>query len=82
MENWMLDHKYVVEFVFFVLILGVVWLGTRNKYNIKELKPLYRILIYTTIAAIVYMFMVLTSKFSLVGAIIIIGLPFALLSFL
>ena len=81
----MLEHKYLVYVAFFVLILGLVWLIIRYRFKdtyvlIKELKPIYRILIYTAIAAIVYLFMILTSKFSLVSAIIIIGLPFALIS--
>ena len=85
MELWMLEHKYLVYVAFFVLILGLVWLIIRYRFKdtyvlIKELKPIYRILIYTAIAAIVYLFMILTSKFSLVSAIIIIGLPFALIS--
>ena len=85
MEHWMLEHKYLVYVAFFVLILGLVWLIIRYRFkdtyvSIKELKPIYRILIYTAIAAIVYLFMILTSKFSLVSAIIIIGLPFALIS--
>lgn len=85
MEHWMLEHKYLVYVAFFVLILGLVWLIIRYRFkgtyvSMKELKPIYRILIYTAIAAIVYLFMILTSKFSLVGAIIIIGLPFALIS--
>lgn len=85
MELWMLEHKYLVYVAFFVLILGLVWLIIRYRFkdtyvSIKELKPIYRILIYTAIAAIVYLFMILTSKFSLVSAIIIIGLPFALIS--
>lgn len=85
MELWMLEHKYLVYVAFFVLILGLVWLIIRYRFkdtyvSIKELKPIYRILIYTAIAAIVYLFMILASKFSLVSAIIIIGLPFALIS--
>ena len=87
MEHWMLEHKYLVDVAFFILILGLVWLIIRYRFkdtyvSIKELKPIYRILIYTAIAAIVYLFMILVSKFSLVTLIVVIGLPGALLAFL
>ena len=83
----MLEHKFLVDVAFFVLILGLIWLTIRYRYkdtyiSLKELKLIYRILIYIAIAAIVFLFMILSTKFSLVKAIIIIGLPGALLSFL
>jgi len=85
MEHWMLEHKQLVDLFFIVLIYICVWLIIRFNYkdtymSLKEMKPLYRILIFLAITAVIYLLMILTSKFSLVGAIIIIGLPFALIS--
>ena len=85
MEHWMLEHKQLVDLFFIVLIYICVWLIIRFNYkdtymSLKEMKPLYRILIFLAITAVLYLLMILTSKFSLVGAIIIIGLPFALIS--
>lgn len=81
----MLEHKQLVDLFFIVLIYICVWLIIRFNYkdtymSLKEMKPLYRILIFLAITAVLYLLMILTSKFSLVGAIIIIGLPFALIS--
>lgn len=85
MEHWMLEHKQLVDLFFIVLIYICVWLIIRFNYkdtymSLKEMKPLYRILIFLAITAVLYLLMILTSKFSLVSAIIIIGLPFALIS--
>jgi len=82
-----MNTKFLVDVAFFVLILGLVWLTIRYRYkdtyiSLKELKLIYRILIYIAIAAIVFLFMILSTKFNLVTAIIIIGLPGALLAFL
>ena len=81
----MLEHKQLVDLFFIVLIYICVWLIIRFNYkdtymSLKEMKPLYRILFFLAITAVLYLLMILTSKFSLIGAIIIIGLPFALIS--
>ena len=83
----MLEHEYLVYLSFYILVIGLVWLIVRTKFKdtykaIKELKPLYRILIYFALAGVAFLFMVLTSKFDLMTAILIIGIPGALLGFL
>ncbi len=83
----MLKHKFLTEVALFLLVLGAVWIIIRYRYkdiyfSLKGLKPIYRILIYIAIAAILYLFLTITTKFGIVAAIIIIGLPGALLAFL
>ena len=87
MEHWMLEHKFLVHLGFFILILGLVWLIMRIRFKdtymaIKKWKLLYRVLIYLAIAVVGFLFMIIASKFGIVTAILIIGLPGALLGIL
>ena len=83
----MLEHEYLVYLSFYILVIGLVWLIMRIRFKdtymaIKKWKLLYRILIYLAIAVVGFLFMIIASKFGIVTAILIIGLPGALLGIL
>lgn len=87
MGHWMLEHEYLVYLSFYILVIGLVWLIMRIRFKdtymaIKKWKLLYRILIYLAIAVVGFLFMIIASKFGIVTAILIIGLPGALLGIL
>ena len=83
----MLEHEYLVYLSFYILVIGLVWLIMRIRFKdtymaIKKWKLLYRILIYLAIAVVGFLFMIIASKFGIVTAILIIGLPGALIGIL